>query len=477
MRWILRGESTDVKISQLTIYPVKSCKGIDVQTAVVTETGLAFDRAFCVIDKDGEFISQRTVPELALIETEFRGGFDDDDDDENVTLERLMTLRGRNIGGGGRKGEIGFKESKLCRRVRNTIVSAKRGRIGRSGVCCVGLLRRPRGREDAGNEWISRAIRVPGAKIVRWIGSGGIPERFNKNVSTSDRNSRPARPLDERYAKNGGETAFSDGYPVLLAHAASLNDLQKRVLMGKDLFNLAGSEVKMNRFRPNVVVSGGKEWVEDTWLKIETSAGKKNGSEGGDGGVGVGGGAGGGMEEEQVTWDLVKPCSRCTIPDINQETGIFDKNREVSRALQKFRSGTVLNSQTKTWANEVFRVERGTEQNWFHALRRRYRDHERAQTNWCWFHVIDECYNRFCYAKNKSIGFVKIKRCMLFVYIKSEDTGKLLRHQTPFFLSFFLSFFTRVFARVKDDAHILHSQDIRFRAHISNTRCDHFWQL
>ena len=45
--------------------------------------------------------------------------------------------------------------------------------------------------------------------------------------------------------------------------------------MGKDLFNLAGSEVKMNRFRPNVVVSGGKEWVEDTWLKIETSAAKR----------------------------------------------------------------------------------------------------------------------------------------------------------------------------------------------------------
>ena len=61
------------------------------------------------------------------------------------------------------------------------------------------------GEKDAVNEWISRAIRVPGAKIVRWIGSGGIPERFNKNVSTSDRNSRPARPLDERYAKNGGE--------------------------------------------------------------------------------------------------------------------------------------------------------------------------------------------------------------------------------------------------------------------------------
>jgi uncharacterized protein YcbX len=348
---ILRGESTDVKISQLTIYPVKSCKGIDVQTAVVTETGLAFDRAFCVIDKDGEFISQRTVPELALIETEFRGGFDDD---ENVTLERLMTREGEISEEEDEKARLVLRSPNCAEECEIPLLARKEDVSGEVecavwDYCGVHVAER-----DEVNEWISRAIRVPGAKIVRWIGSGGIPERFNKNVSTSDRNSRPARPLDERYAKNGGETAFSDGYPVLLAHAASLNDLQKRVLMGKDLFNLAGSEVKMNRFRPNVVVSGGKEWVEDTWLKIEMSGGKKNGSEGGDGGVGVGVGDGGGMEEEQVTWDLVKPCSRCTIPDINQETGIFDKNREVSRALQKFRSGTVLNSQTKTWANEVF---------------------------------------------------------------------------------------------------------------------------
>ena len=122
---------------------------------------------------------------------------------------------------------------------------------------------------------------------------------------------------------------------MLLAHESSLEDLQKRVVLGKELFSLAGNEVKMNRFRPNVVVSGGKEWIEDKWSKIETK--QQHGHGGG-----------------SLTWDLVKPCSRCTIPDINQETGIFDKTREVSRALQKFRSGTALNSQTKTWANEVF---------------------------------------------------------------------------------------------------------------------------
>ena len=357
----MKEEKEEIKISRLTVYPLKSCKGIDVKRVRLTETGFEWDRCFCVIDKDGEFISQRTVPELALVETEFRGAIfeddeeDDDFDDENSTMERVMKEDMNDDGVNDvNETESMMKDAKLILRSPNCADECEIPLLARkedmSGevecsvwdYCGVHLAE-----SDAVNEWISRAIRVPGAKIVRWIGTGGIPERFNKYVSTSDRNSRPKRPLDARYAKNGGETAFSDGYPVLLAHESSLDDLQKRVVMGKELFNLAGSEVKMNRFRPNVVVSGGKEWAEDKWLKIETRARKSK--SGGDGGGGERGGDQGG-----VSWDLVKPCSRCTIPDINQETGIFDKNREVSRALQKFRSGTVLNSQTKSWANEVF---------------------------------------------------------------------------------------------------------------------------
>ncbi|CAL6414002.1 unnamed protein product [Bathycoccus prasinos] len=348
----------ELKISRLTVYPLKSCKGIDVKRARLTATGFEWDRCFCVIDKDGEFISQRTVPELALVETEFRGSIfeeeEGDDFDENSTMERVMKEDVNDDGVNDvNETESMLGNAKLILRSPNCAEECEIPLLARkedmSGevecsvwdYCGVHLAE-----SDAVNEWISRAIRVPGAKIVRWIGTGGIPERFNKYVSTSDRNSRPKRPLDERYAKNGGETAFSDGYPVLLAHESSLDDLQKRVVMGKELFNLAGSEVKMNRFRPNVVVSGGKEWAEDKWLKIETRARKSK--------SGGGGGGERGGDEGGVSWDLVKPCSRCTIPDINQETGIFDKNREVSRALQKFRSGTVLNSQTKSWANEVF---------------------------------------------------------------------------------------------------------------------------
>ena len=92
----MKDEKEEIKISRLTVYPLKSCKGIDVKRARLTETGFEWDRCFCVIDKDGEFISQRTVPELALVETEFRGAIvedekeDDDYEDENSTRERGM---------------------------------------------------------------------------------------------------------------------------------------------------------------------------------------------------------------------------------------------------------------------------------------------------------------------------------------------------------------------------------------------------
>ena len=49
----MKDEKEEMKISRLTVYPLKSCKGIDVKHARLTETGFEWDRCFCVIDKDG----------------------------------------------------------------------------------------------------------------------------------------------------------------------------------------------------------------------------------------------------------------------------------------------------------------------------------------------------------------------------------------------------------------------------------------
>jgi uncharacterized protein len=59
-------------IAQLIVYPVKSCAGVQVQEAVLTETGLEFDRAWMVVDERGEFLTQRELPRMALIQPQLK---------------------------------------------------------------------------------------------------------------------------------------------------------------------------------------------------------------------------------------------------------------------------------------------------------------------------------------------------------------------------------------------------------------------
>jgi len=60
------------RIARLFVYPVKSCAGVEVQEAVLTESGLDLDRAWMVVDSDGEFVSQRELPRMALIRPQLK---------------------------------------------------------------------------------------------------------------------------------------------------------------------------------------------------------------------------------------------------------------------------------------------------------------------------------------------------------------------------------------------------------------------
>ena len=63
---------TKSTIAQLFVYPVKSCAGVAVQEAILTETGLEFDRAWMVVDADGLFVSQRELPRMALVQPQLK---------------------------------------------------------------------------------------------------------------------------------------------------------------------------------------------------------------------------------------------------------------------------------------------------------------------------------------------------------------------------------------------------------------------
>ncbi len=59
-------------IARLFVYPVKSCAGIEVKEAVLTETGLDLDRAWMVVDAQGDFVSQREQARMALVKPQLK---------------------------------------------------------------------------------------------------------------------------------------------------------------------------------------------------------------------------------------------------------------------------------------------------------------------------------------------------------------------------------------------------------------------
>lgn len=106
------------------------------------------------------------------------------------------------------------------------------------------------------------------------------------------------RQLDQDYAQADDKTAFSDGFPLLLISQASLDDLNSRL----------ETPITMSRFRPNLVITGSDAFEEDQWQRIRIG---------------------------DMTFRLVKPCSRCSIPTIDPSNA--EKSKEPIATLSQYR--------------------------------------------------------------------------------------------------------------------------------------------
>jgi uncharacterized protein YcbX len=108
------------------------------------------------------------------------------------------------------------------------------------------------------------------------------------------------RKLKAKYREGDETVAFADGFPVLLGAASSLADLNARL----------PAPVRMNRFRPNIVIEGAEAWAEDCWRVVR-----------------IGG----------VRFRVAKPCDRCVTTTVEQETGARPDKSEPLRTLATFR--------------------------------------------------------------------------------------------------------------------------------------------
>ena len=236
-------------IAALFVYPIKSCRGLQRSAALVTERGLAHDREWMIVDAAGRFISQREVPRLALIVPALSA----------AALE--LTAPG---------------------------MAAVTIPFDRSGVTLPVTVWRDRlpaiDQGDAVAAWISA-----------WIGSAARLVRFDPRLR---------RTCDPAYAGDTeAHTAFADAYPLLVLSEASLADLNQRL----------ESPLPLDRFRPNVVLSGVDAYDEDHIDELAVAG---------------------------VTMKLVKPCTRCLITTTDQETG--ERGVEPLATLASYRMNDTL---------------------------------------------------------------------------------------------------------------------------------------
>jgi len=181
-------------ISRLYVYPIKSCAGVQVPEAILTDTGLEFDRAWMVVDAQGVFLTQRELPRMALIQPQLK---------YSEMVLRAPGMLALHIA-------LDRVEAPVRVRVWDDEVAA----YDMGGLAA---------------QWFSDFLGVP-ARLVRFD-----PE---------------ARRLSS-LAWTGGIEApnqFSDGYPVQVLSEASLAQFNDR------LAAQGHAAVGMARFRPNIVL-------------------------------------------------------------------------------------------------------------------------------------------------------------------------------------------------------------------------------
>ncbi|MGY3484658.1 uncharacterized protein YcbX [Bradyrhizobium sp. USDA 4011] len=193
-----------IRIKDLFVYPIKSCKGIRVSEIELSRTGFLGDRNWMIVDEAGVFVTQREYPKLALVEP--------------TLSESNLTLNAPGM---------------------TTLVIPRQAPATRS-----------REVELFGEKMPSL---FAGDEPSKWFG-----EYLGGNFQFVCRDPGFLRKGGVQYpSRDEAPTSFVDNYGILVISEASRNDLNKRLVTG----------VPMNRFRPNIVIEGVDAYGEDYFAR------------------------------------------------------------------------------------------------------------------------------------------------------------------------------------------------------------------
>ncbi len=242
-------------IQALYIYPVKSCAGVRVQESELLPLGLRHDRRFMFVDEETRtMVTQREEPKLCRVVLTV-----------NQSANRLVL----STPDGTAQVWLGAADDDDAGRTAPTTVPVTVWK-------------------DVVPAELERG--EPSELVSAWLGRRVILARMPPSMK---------RVVDQAYARPDDLVSFADGFPVLVANEASLHDLNARM----------AAPVGMERFRPNVVVSGLDAFAEEALGSLSLGA--------------------------TARVDLVKPCSRCSIVTVDPVTA--ERGKEPLATLATYR--------------------------------------------------------------------------------------------------------------------------------------------
>jgi uncharacterized protein len=235
-------------VEALYLYPLKGAAGIPVREWRIGPLGLEADRRWMLVGPDGGFLSQRRFPGMALLQPGIEGTL------MRVEAPGRTPLHLPLHSEGGEAVEVEIWDDR------------------------VGAIAPDRGADL----WFSDVLETPCRAVF-------LPDQAR-------------RPVDPAYAP-GHLVSLADGFPVLLATTASLEELNRRLPPPL-------APLPMTRFRPNLVVGGvALPHAEDRWRSLRSG---------------------------DVEIRLVKPCARCAVTTVDPATGRF-AGPEPLRTLAEYR--------------------------------------------------------------------------------------------------------------------------------------------
>lgn len=194
-------------VSQLFIYPVKSCAGVEVSELIFDKFGPIGDRRFVIVDLTGDFLTQRKFPKMAKIQPRIT--------DEGIELTYLLNPQ----------------------------------------IPSIMAAFNPQGNESRVRVWADEITGVDcGDDVAHWLS-----EVLNTPCRLMQLPANNKRCADLKYAPANTGVSYADGFPLLVVSQSSLNALSVQV----------GDELDVRRFRPNIVVEGAAEaYAERHWTRL-----------------------------------------------------------------------------------------------------------------------------------------------------------------------------------------------------------------